>query len=162
MWIGQASIFCQNCNRKLTNFLCFRLVEKLQETSPDQVDIFKTNMNKVMKDILGRFKELQFFTGESMDVDGMVGLLEYRDVGDSQVRSYFLVTTQEVLLALLGRKLWVMANDLPRMIKALNNDLKTVHQVAETGVAHDRPVDANMASREHYLQYGVRIVDWTI
>jgi len=61
-----------------------KLVEKLQEKSPDQVDLFKTNMNKVMKDILGRFKELQFFTGESMDVDGMVALLEYRDIdGDS-------------------------------------------------------------------------------
>jgi len=49
--------------------------------------------------------------------------------------------------------------------KALNDDLSlilTVHQVAETISSHDRPVDANMASREHYLQYGVRIVDWTI
>ncbi|KAF2899078.1 hypothetical protein ILUMI_07097 [Ignelater luminosus] len=61
-----------------------KLVAKLEEKSPDQVEIFKTNMNKVMKDILGRFKELQFFTGESMDIDGMVGLLEYREIdGDS-------------------------------------------------------------------------------
>ncbi|KAG8249101.1 tRNA 2'-phosphotransferase, partial [Homalodisca vitripennis] len=61
-----------------------KLVEKLQESNPDQVDVFKTNMNKVMKDILGRFKDLQFFTGESMDIDGMVALLEYRDIdGDS-------------------------------------------------------------------------------
>jgi len=61
-----------------------KLVAKLEEKSPDQVDIFKTNMNKVMKDILGRFKELQFFTGESMDIDGMVGLMEYREInGDS-------------------------------------------------------------------------------
>ncbi|KAF7993269.1 hypothetical protein HCN44_006329 [Aphidius gifuensis] len=57
-----------------------RLVAKLEETQPDQVDVFKTNMNKVMKDILGRFKELQFFTGESMDIDGLVGLMEYRDI----------------------------------------------------------------------------------
>lgn len=56
----------------------------MEEQSPDQVDVFKTNMNKVMKDILGRFKELQFFTGESMDIDGMVALLEYREIdGDS-------------------------------------------------------------------------------
>jgi len=34
--------------------------------------------------------------------------------------------------------------------------------MAETRMSHDCPVDANMASREHYLQYGVRIVDWTI
>lgn len=41
-------------------------------------------MNKVMKDILGRFKELQFFTGESMEIEGMVGLMEYREIdGDS-------------------------------------------------------------------------------
>lgn len=52
----------------------------MEEKSPDQVEVFKTNMNKVMKDILSRFKELQFFTGESMDCDGMVALMEYRDI----------------------------------------------------------------------------------
>ncbi|XP_023946478.1 translationally-controlled tumor protein homolog [Bicyclus anynana] len=57
-----------------------KLVAKLEEKSPDQVEVFKTNMNKVMKDILGRFKELQFFTGESMDCDGMVALMEYREI----------------------------------------------------------------------------------
>jgi hypothetical protein len=41
-------------------------------------------MNKVMKDILSRFQELQFFTGESMDIDGLVGLMEYREIdGDT-------------------------------------------------------------------------------
>jgi len=48
---------------------------------------------------------------------------------------------------------------------ALNDYLPstlTVHQVAETRSPHDRPVDANMAFRGYYLQYGVRIVDWTI
>jgi len=62
-----------------------KLVEKLQESKPDQVDIFKTNMNKVMKDILGRFKDLQFYTGESSDCDGMIGLLEYRDIDGESV-----------------------------------------------------------------------------
>lgn len=65
-------------------FFFFRLIAKLEEKSPDQVDIFKTNMNKQMKDILGRFKELQFFTGESMDCDGMVAMLEYRDIDGAQ------------------------------------------------------------------------------
>ncbi|XP_024876912.1 translationally-controlled tumor protein homolog isoform X1 [Temnothorax curvispinosus] len=61
-----------------------KLVAKLEEKSPDQVEVFKTNMNKVMKDILSRFKELQFFTGTSMDIDGIVGLMEYREIdGDS-------------------------------------------------------------------------------
>ena len=63
----------------------FRLVAKLEETQPDQVEIFKTNINKVMKDILGRFKDLQFFTGESMEIDGLVGLMEYRDIDGESV-----------------------------------------------------------------------------
>lgn len=66
-------------------FYFSRLVAKLEEKAPDQVDVFKTNMNKVMKDILSRFKELQFFTGESMDIDGLVGLMEYRDIDGQSV-----------------------------------------------------------------------------
>lgn len=62
-----------------------KLIAKLEESAPDQVDVFKTNMNKQMKEILGRFKELQFFTGESMDCDGMVAMLEYRDTDNGQV-----------------------------------------------------------------------------
>lgn len=61
-----------------------RLIAKLEENSPDQVEVFKTNMNKQMKDILGRFKDLQFFTGESMDCDGMVAMCEYRDFDGTQ------------------------------------------------------------------------------
>jgi len=57
-----------------------KVLAKLDERAPDQVDIFKTNMNKVMKEVLGRFKDLQFFTGESMDCDGMVAMCEYRDI----------------------------------------------------------------------------------
>ncbi|XP_036347366.1 translationally-controlled tumor protein homolog [Rhagoletis pomonella] len=37
-------------------------------------------MNKVMKEILGRFKDLQFYTGESMNCDGMVAMCEYREI----------------------------------------------------------------------------------
>ncbi|KAL0274201.1 UNVERIFIED_CONTAM: hypothetical protein PYX00_006681 [Menopon gallinae] len=62
-----------------------KLVAKLEENSPDQVEVFKTNMNKVMKDILGRFKDLQFFTGTSMEIDGMVALMEYRDIDGESV-----------------------------------------------------------------------------
>jgi len=61
-----------------------KLIAKLEETQPDQVDVFKTNVNKQMKEILGRFKDLQFFTGESMDCDGMVAMCEYRDIDGTQ------------------------------------------------------------------------------
>lgn len=62
-----------------------KVLAKLEENSPDQVEVFKTNMNKVMKELLGRFKDLQFFTGESMDCDGMVALCEYRDIDGASV-----------------------------------------------------------------------------
>ncbi|XP_012275313.1 translationally-controlled tumor protein homolog [Orussus abietinus] len=62
-----------------------KLVARLEEKSPEEVEVFKTNMNKVMKDILSRFKELQFFTGESMDIDGLVGLMEYREIDGESV-----------------------------------------------------------------------------
>jgi len=38
-----------------------KLLVKIKEKCPDQEDVFKNNMNKVMKDLLGRFKDLQFF-----------------------------------------------------------------------------------------------------
>lgn len=66
-----------------------KVVAKLEETNPGEVEKFKTNMSKQMKEILGRFKELQFFTGESMDCDGMVALCEYRDV-DGEQRPIFM------------------------------------------------------------------------
>lgn len=62
-----------------------KILAKLEESAPDQVPVFKNNMNKQMKEILGRFKELQFFTGESMDPDGMIALCEYREVNGAQV-----------------------------------------------------------------------------
>jgi len=83
-----AESYCFGDKKSYTAYLkdyMKKLVAKLEEKSPDQVEIFKTNMNKVMKDILGRFKELQFFTGESMETDGMVGLLEYREIDGNQV-----------------------------------------------------------------------------
>lgn len=62
-----------------------KLIAKLQESDPEQVEVFKTNMNKQMKEILGRFKDLQFFTGESMDCEGMVAMCEYRDIEGASV-----------------------------------------------------------------------------
>merc|ERR1712228_1079027 len=46
----------------------------------DQVADFKTNISKVMKEMLGKFKDLQFYTGESMDPDAMILMLEYREI----------------------------------------------------------------------------------
>ena len=62
----------------------------------DEVDSFKKNINGYMKDVLGRFKDLQFFvgetsfdqsqfrkknsfSGESMDNDAMIMIMDYKD-----------------------------------------------------------------------------------
>merc|ERR1712123_551561 len=44
-----------------------------------EVDEFKKNINGVMKELLGKFKDLQFFTGESMEADAMILIMDYRD-----------------------------------------------------------------------------------
>jgi hypothetical protein len=64
-----------------------KLMKKLQEVDPDQVPIFKDNINKVMKDIIGRFKDLQFFSAEKnlMEAEGMIGLMEYRDIDGQSI-----------------------------------------------------------------------------
>merc|ERR1712126_377898 len=58
-----------------------RVVAYLEENDmKDQVEPFKKNISAVMKDLLGKFKDLQFFTGESMNPDAMILMVEYRDV----------------------------------------------------------------------------------
>merc|ERR1711862_431895 len=45
-----------------------------------EVATFKTNINKVMTGLLSKFKDLQFFTGESMDAEAMILILDYKDI----------------------------------------------------------------------------------
>ena len=41
-----------------------KIVKYLEENDrKDEVDTFKTNINKYVKDLLGKFKDLQFYTG---------------------------------------------------------------------------------------------------
>merc|ERR1711970_242100 len=39
----------------------------------------KKNINGVMKELLGKFKDLQFFTGENMDADAMILIMDYKE-----------------------------------------------------------------------------------
>merc|ERR1712020_50319 len=58
-----------------------KVVKYLEENDrKDEVDGFKTNISGVMKELLGKYKDLQFYTGESMDPDAMILMLEYREV----------------------------------------------------------------------------------
>merc|ERR1712133_223321 len=64
-----------------------RLVETGFGSKKDYTVYLKDYMKKVvayleendMKDQVGKFKDLQFFTGESMNPDAMILMVEYRD-----------------------------------------------------------------------------------
>jgi hypothetical protein len=59
---------------------------KLQETQPDRVQAFEKNASAFAKKIVANFKDFEFYTGESMNPEGMVALLNYREDG---VTPYF-------------------------------------------------------------------------
>jgi len=62
-----------------------KVVKYLEDNNKaDQVDEFKKNINGVMKGLLGKFNDLQFFTGESMDPNGMIVLIEYKEVNGEE------------------------------------------------------------------------------
>lgn len=54
---------------------------KLQESNPDEVAVFEKGAQAYVKKVIGSFKDWEFFTGESMDPDGMLVLLNYREDG---------------------------------------------------------------------------------
>merc|ERR1711953_1347320 len=58
-----------------------KVVKYLEDNDmKDQVEPFKKNISAVMKELLGKFKDLQFFTGESMDAEAMILIMDYKDV----------------------------------------------------------------------------------
>ncbi|KAJ6515849.1 translationally controlled tumor protein [Mycena sanguinolenta] len=59
---------------------------KLGETNPDRVDAFEKGAQNFAKKLVGNFKDYEFYTGETMNPDGMIALLNYREDG---VTPYF-------------------------------------------------------------------------
>jgi len=55
--------------------------QKLQETNPGRVDAFEKGAAAYAKKIVANFKDFEFFTGGSMNPDGLVALLNYREDG---------------------------------------------------------------------------------
>ncbi|KAG8681416.1 hypothetical protein FRC09_017505 [Ceratobasidium sp. 395] len=54
---------------------------KLAETNPDRVEAFEKGAAAYAKKIVANFKDFEFFTGETMNPEGMVALLNYREDG---------------------------------------------------------------------------------
>jgi len=58
-----------------------KVVKYLEENNrAAEVDTFKKNINGVMKGLLGKFNDLQFYQGESMNPAAMVALIDYREI----------------------------------------------------------------------------------
>jgi len=62
-----------------------RVVKYLEDNDKGgEVDSFKKNVSEVAKKLMGNFKDLQFYTGESMDPDSMICMLEYKEVNGEE------------------------------------------------------------------------------
>jgi len=61
---------------------------RLTTSNPARVADFESKAGAYAKKIVGNFKDYEFYTGESMNVDGMVLLLNYREDG---ITPYFTV-----------------------------------------------------------------------
>ncbi|KAF8305021.1 translationally controlled tumor-associated [Clavulina sp. PMI_390] len=61
---------------------------ELEKTNPERVASFESGAQAYAKKILADFKNFDFYTGESMNPDGMVLLVNYREDG---VTPYFTV-----------------------------------------------------------------------
>ncbi|KAL2140305.1 hypothetical protein VTI28DRAFT_3988 [Corynascus sepedonium] len=64
---------------------------KLQDAgkSADEIKAFETGAQAYAKKILANLNDYEFYTGESMDIDGMVVLLNYREDGITPYVTYW-------------------------------------------------------------------------
>jgi hypothetical protein len=65
------------------------LKAKLTETNPERLPVFEKNAATLVKKIVGSFKDYEFYVGESMNPDGMVALLNYREDGVTPYFTFF-------------------------------------------------------------------------
>jgi len=70
----------------------------LLEKNPDRVEAFEKGAAAYAKKIIANFKDLEFYIGESMDVDGMVALLNYREDGITPYFTFWKDGLKEIKL----------------------------------------------------------------
>lgn len=71
----------------------------LDENNPERAEIFASKAPAQVKKIIANIKDYEFYVGESMDPEGCVGLLNYREDGIY----YFHLRSHSVLYFLEGR-----------------------------------------------------------
>ncbi|KAJ2764237.1 hypothetical protein IWQ56_004565 [Coemansia nantahalensis] len=65
------------------------IVAHLEATDKARVDGFKKDSAALFKKVIANFKDYEFYTGESQDVDGMIALLNYREDGITPYFTFF-------------------------------------------------------------------------
>jgi len=66
-----------------------KVLAHLEKENPSRIDNFKKGAQAALKEVLGSFKDWEFFTGESMDPDAGVVLMNYKEDGVTPYFWYF-------------------------------------------------------------------------
>ena len=66
-----------------------RVKAHLSEKDPERVEAFEKAAQGYAKKIVANFKDWEFYTGDKMDPEGMVVLLNYREDGTTPYLVYF-------------------------------------------------------------------------
>jgi hypothetical protein len=72
--------------------------EKLKTSDPARVEQFEKGAAGFAKKIVANFKDFEFYTGESMNPDGMIALLNYREDGITPYFTFWKDGLKEVKL----------------------------------------------------------------
>jgi len=70
----------------------------LAEKNPDRVAAFEKGAQAFAKKIVANFKDFEFYTGEGMNPDGMVALLNYREDGITPYFTFWKDGLKEIKL----------------------------------------------------------------
>ena len=62
---------------------------RLAETDPERCAIFEAKAPAFVKKVLANIKDYEFYVGESMNPEGAVGLLNYREDGNFLFEALF-------------------------------------------------------------------------
>ncbi|GAA5996838.1 Tma19p [Rhodotorula paludigena] len=71
---------------------------QLQEKNPERIPEFEKGAATFVKKVIGNINDWQFFTGESMNPDGMVVLMNYREDGVTPYMVFWKDGLKEVKL----------------------------------------------------------------
>ncbi|KAF8351414.1 translationally controlled tumor-associated [Amanita rubescens] len=71
---------------------------ELQNSNPERVEAFEKGAQTFAKKVVAGFKDFEFYTGESMNPDGMVALLNYREDGITPYFTFWKHGLKEVKL----------------------------------------------------------------